>query len=572
MEVFIKGKGNIIKLLDSDYIGEGGEAKVYGKDGIAYKIYHDIQKLIPEAKIKELSLLDNSCIIRPENVLINKNKSYIGFTMRLLPENFVYLPKIFINDFRKRIGFTDQDALSLVEAMKELLIFIHEKNCLVIDGNEFNYLLNDKKLTEPYIIDVNSFQTPSFPATAIMPSIRDWRNIGFSELTDWFSFGIIACQIFIGIHPYKGKHPDYKNDQDILKKRMMDSISIFNPKVSLPKVVRDFNCIPDNYRDWFIQIFEHGDRTPPPTKAGLPTGPSAVIISLKIGTNYFDIKELMKYDDEILYHKSEMGKTVTKTKKKIFINNHEASLEDVLNTEVLFTSQSLYPVFVNIKENSAQIWSPNKEIKYSKIECSEKMICNNTLYLRNQGMLLEIIIKEIGLSLIASVKEVWNIMPKSSKMFAGLIYSDVLGEPFLGIPIPSVDGKSGFANIKIPEIKSFKVVEGKNDNRICVLILYKDDLYYRAIIKFNKDYSEYKIRISHDIGYSSVNFVTLDNGISVLINERNQVEIFSNDFQNDKSNVVQDPDIDESMKLCKEGVKTLFYRADSLYSINIKRS
>ena len=47
---------------------------------------------------------------------------------------------------------------------------------------------------------VDSYQTAHYPATAIMPSVRDWKVPlhDFSELSDWFSFAIVSFQVFLG--------------------------------------------------------------------------------------------------------------------------------------------------------------------------------------------------------------------------------------------------------------------------------------------------------------------------------------------------------------------------------------
>src|SRR4030042_7024396 len=138
--------------------------------------------------------------------------------------------------------------IHLVENIKKLIYFVHDKNCLIVDGNELNYLVNNDFIT-PYMIDVNSWQTPSYNATAIMPSIRDWSTTTFSELTDWFSFAIISFQLFIGVHPFKGTHKKYRRNDFV--NRVKDSVSVFNSQVSLPPSARDFNLIPGSYKDWY---------------------------------------------------------------------------------------------------------------------------------------------------------------------------------------------------------------------------------------------------------------------------------------------------------------------------------
>ena len=68
-----------------------------------------------------------------------------------------------------------------------------------------NFLI-DRDMQHVLFIDVDSYQTAGFPATAIMDSIRDRHSSTYSAGTDWFSFAILAFQMFVGVHPYRGKH------------------------------------------------------------------------------------------------------------------------------------------------------------------------------------------------------------------------------------------------------------------------------------------------------------------------------------------------------------------------------
>ena len=122
--------------------------------------------------------------------------------------------------------------------------------------------------TKYCFIDVDSYQTPGFKATALMDSVRDrhCHNNQFTPDTDWFSFGIVSFQMFIGIHPYKGKHPDLA-DMDA---RMMQNISALNKAVSVPKVCYAFDVIPQAYLCWYKAVFEQGKRCAPPFDLNAP--------------------------------------------------------------------------------------------------------------------------------------------------------------------------------------------------------------------------------------------------------------------------------------------------------------
>ena len=57
--------GQKVHLTDSDYLAQGGQGVIYVKGNAVFKIYHDVNQLIPEDKIDELQVLSgiNNVII-----------------------------------------------------------------------------------------------------------------------------------------------------------------------------------------------------------------------------------------------------------------------------------------------------------------------------------------------------------------------------------------------------------------------------------------------------------------------------------------------------------------------------
>ena len=67
------------------------------------------------------------------------------------------------------------------------------------------------------------------------------------------------------------------------------------------------------------------------------------------------------------------------------------------------------------------------------------------------------------------------------------------------------------------------------------------------------------------------NFVVLDNGIVISINEQDTVQIFSNQYGKDAIKEIKDPAIDSSMKLVKDGTQAKFFKGNKLFSIKTKK-
>ena len=59
MKLSIKGKGDV-KINSSDFVTSGGEAKIYRRNKLIYKIYHNPSEMIPDGKIYELQEIKDS--------------------------------------------------------------------------------------------------------------------------------------------------------------------------------------------------------------------------------------------------------------------------------------------------------------------------------------------------------------------------------------------------------------------------------------------------------------------------------------------------------------------------------
>ena len=251
MDLFIAGKGRV-RLDQSDFVGQGGEGKVYARGNTAYKIYADPSRMIPVAKIRELAALAHSDIVRPDEVLLDSNNRPVGYTMRRV-QDAQPLCRLFTRAFRERKGVTQGQILALIRAFQETVQHVHDRGVLVVDMNEMNFLV-DRDMQRVLFIDVDSYQTPGFPATAIMDSIRDRHSATYSAGTDWFSFAILAFQMFVGVHPYRGKHSTLAD----LDARMMANVSVLNRSVTVPATSYPLDTLPSAYRDWFEALFEQG--------------------------------------------------------------------------------------------------------------------------------------------------------------------------------------------------------------------------------------------------------------------------------------------------------------------------
>lgn len=565
MDVYVRGKGKV-KLNQSDFVSKGGEGKIFKQGNLAYKIYDDPKKMIPEAKINELSQIKNDRILKPLELILNKSNKVIGFTA-LFANKSEPICKFFTNSFRLANNINNDVNLELVESLREIFLSVHSANCLIVDANEFNFLVSED-FKKVYGIDVNSYQTPSFPATAIMPSIRDWLNpSSFNEFTDWYSFGILTCQLFVGIHPFKGKHKDF-NRNDI-EGKCKKHLSIFNSEVTVPKVTRDFDLIPSKFMDWYIQIFEYGKRIAPPKDGGIISQAQAKIIIIQ-DTDNFVMDLLHKMDEVISKYRVSRSIEIIKTEKEIHIGSSKYRVSH--DVDCVLTPKKLNKILVKIENGRLQLKCVSKT-EISSFECNaeEKFVIKDSLFIKNNGLLMEIGFNDMGDKIVPSIISSCNISPLSSHIFENIIFQSLLGEAYVTIPMVFDGFTTAYYVKKIEELNDHKVLDGKYQNHIAVFTTHHNHEYHRVIIKFKEDFSQYVFSSQQIDDFRSVNFTTLDNGVCILISDDGELRIFHNRIDKGDEKIIKDPEINNTMILNNFGNNVRFFSGKKVFEMQMKK-
>lgn len=567
MKVTVVGKGDE-ELTQKDYITQGGEGKIYVKKGTVFKIHDDPSKMIPVDKIRELTILDRPNIIRPENIVLKGNKP-VGYTMKYIKDAFS-LCQAFTKAFKKRYNLDEKNIVELVKIMQKTIDFIHSKDILIVDLNEMNFLINDK-FDDVFFIDVNSYQTRHYPATAIMESIRDRHCNGiFTRETDWFSFGIVSFQLFIGIHPYKGKHASIGN----MDERMKSNVSVFNNAVSMPPVCYPLDIIPISLRNWYEGIFEKGERTAPPMDF---TAIKVVIKAVPYisGSKNLEILLLKAYDGEIIAYSQKYGSDVVITDKGfVYHKGTFHQLPQTKNVQIGFTPKMNFPIIAYVENSEVKIFDVinNKHLHYIA-NGSDIMSHDGRIYYQNGDQIIEVQFTEIKDNIFATSKVVGTVLERSAKMFEGVIIQSMLGDNNLQTYFLSIFPEAGTCyQFFVPELGEYRVINAKFQNKILMLIGInnKTGKYDRFILKLTDDYKSYELTKVEDISLADLNFVVLDNGICVMLNEEGKIQIFNNKIPTTQIKVVDDPIGKQDIKLFTDGSKVLFAKNNEMHSMRMK--
>ena len=567
MRYRVRGEGEIT-LHPDDFIFEGGEGRVYGRGRTAYKIYHDPAAAISETKIRELSVIGHSRVVAPRRLILDRRGAPVGFTMDWI-RDAVPLARLFPSAYQTAHGITPETILALVRAMAEAVSAVHEANCVMVDGNEFNYLVDPATYRTPYLIDVNAYQTPTYPGSAILPAIRDPLARSFSPESDWYAFAVVICQLFVGIHPFKGRHPAYTKalvGPEVLGRRMADGVSIFNPEVMVPPATRDFGGIPSGYRDWFVDLFERGKRYPPPVAPGKPSG--RAVRAAPASTGRFAVKLLRRFDAPVIDHFAVFGVEITRTRTGVWVGGRFFPAPP--ETQAVLTPFRARPVFVRVppgrgrieltRPDGGPVWAPEMAAEWVRV-------IGNTVLVKSGGRLVELAVSDDGDAVRVAVRAQWPVMAASATPFDGVILESLLGRPHLVIPRPSVHGASACARLHLPELSGFQVTDARRMSRVCVVIGHRRGTVRRFVIRFDAGFAAYDIRATDVGAAASASLAVLDSGVAVVGTEDGSVEIFSHEIGDPRLETVSDPDVAAGLRLCTDGAALRGFVGRRLYTV-----
>lgn len=572
-------KGTEVNLTNSNYVAEGGEGRVYARGGTAYKVYHDPSKMLPLGKIAELKKLTHKNIIRPEDVITDTRGSAIGYTMRFV-KGCTALCQLFPRSFRDRHGIDDTWMGKLVLRLQELVAHCHSAQVLIVDLNEMNFLAAPD-FKDLYAIDADSYQTPSYKATAIMDSVRDWQAKTFSEVTDWYSFGILSFQMFTGLHPFKGKYHgtskefSHKLPSDspddafaITRRRMQKNVSVFHPDVRMPPAAYPLDVIPKPYRAWFEALFVKGLRTPPPDGfGGVVIAVPAPVMRTLVGSGRIEITEVSQYRGNIVgvWTPRLGGKPVVLTDQALWVGdrevhsiptNTEIGFTDKVDRVISFSPTGGVPTVKNLTDSTVVNFGLN---------ATDMMTYEGRVYVKNADKILEIVLTDMGQQVVATTKTICQVLEHATHLFDGVVVQKLLQATYVSV-FPGGMNRQ----LHVKELDGRRIVDAKYDGGVLMVVAEKHGQYDRLVFRFDREHQSYDVRVVRDVGSGSLNFITLDTGVCVCLNEEDKLELFSKTMGAQGLKIVEDTSLGGDMRLVKLDSKVGFYRGSQLYRMTMK--
>ena len=547
MDVYVQEKK--VRLTQADFKAQGGEGAVYVKGSTAYKVYADPAKMIAPAKIQQLAVLTLPEIVRPQEVILDAGRAPIGYTMQSIPQGLV-LCQTFPRAFRERTGLTPDKALGLVRELQRGVKHVHERGLLIVDLNEMNFLV-DSAFGRVYFIDVDSYQTPSFPATALMDSVRDRHAAGWNQGTDWFSFALVSFQMFVGIHPYKGKHPALKT----VDERMTQNVSVLSPDVSVPAACLPFDVIPATYRDWYRAVLERGERIPPPDSvtAVLIVPKPAVLVA---GAGQFQIAELLRGAGPVL----SLTHGIMLTTEGIYQNGRRVA-DAGPGTQIALTDTGR-PVRADLDGGHLRLWDIAAGVDIPVTAAAETLTATDgRLHVKSGDALREVEFLETPGRLLATLRTVGTVLEQATQLFEGVALQSLVGAWYASL-LP----QRGLCHqVRLAELDGFQVLDAKFQSGVLMVLAAQNGLFQKLIFRFSADYAAHDTRTMPAVAAPALNFTVLTQGMCLHLTESEELELFPARMNAPGLKVVADPALASDCRLLSDGTQALFARAETLY-------
>jgi len=577
IRVVLDGRGPVT-LRPTDHIATGGEGSIYRVADLVVKLSLDPEKMrrqgVPE-KVRKLSaLLNHPYIVTPLGIVTTPSGDPVGHYLPYVEDAPVGHPlsRVFTNEFYQSEGFNAKLASTLVDRMRETVMFAHAKGALLIDPNELNWFaLSVKHDPEPRIIDVDSWVVGSMPPTvAVMPSIRDWHASGFGHASDWFSWAVVTFQVYAGIHPYKGTLDGYARSD--METRMKDNASVFAPGVRLNRAVRDFSCIPPPLLEWYEAAFQKGERTVPPSPFDVRRAVARAVQVLRTvtagQTGLLTFEKLLGYPGDPVVRVFHCGVALLSSGTLIdLFTKQQIAVARSMTCEVVKVSHGWLVGIIEKKEASflyVREGGHDPETLQFRMRGHRLIAYEDRLFVAGENGLTEVRSNLFGQKLIASAGQTWGVIANSTKWFGGAGVFDAMGAKFVVAPF----GDAAVAQVRVHELDGVQVVAGKAGNRFASFItLNKKGEYHKVELTFDREYRTYKAWTG-DADGPELNIAILPKGVCATIVKDGELDIFVPGSGN--VNRVADGRIATDMVLSNWGDKVVYVKDGELWAVRMK--
>ena len=517
MNVLLDGKP--VTLSNNDFVAAGGEARVYAVGGQALKIHLDPARVPPADKLAVLAGIRHPRVIAPRSVVTDPSGKPIGFAMPFLADATPVTAMI-PRSYCQRVGLAPDRLLGLVTDAAATLATIHGHDVCVVDINPMN-LLADPNLDGLHFIDADSWQTPAaggglHRATALLDSVRDRHatpNV-FDQGTDWFSFAVVAFQLLLGVHPYKGKHPAVKG----LDARMVANISVLDPKVSVPGSVWPSTSLSPQWLDWFTAVFQDGVRCAPPSSAAGAFGfPRLAAVSVAA----MDTHHVWTAPGPILDLAVWGAHRASRTADAIWLDGRRMGDAPKDHAELVFSSRG-HLVVATIEGGQLQLWdAERREAIHVTTDARRIASRGGDLWVQTRTSVVHVALTDLTDRVLASVRPCGNVSAHASRLFHGCVIDSLLGAAWATV-FPRA-GRS--LQLRLEAMDGYRVLAAEYEGGVLVVVGDKQGQLDRLVYRVD-DRGRFDLEIQADVADADINLAVIDGRVAVLHREPGVALVF----------------------------------------------
>lgn len=598
MKVIVEGSGPVT-LSQNDFVAAGGQASVYVKGGTAYKIYADPAHAIPREKVKALAAISDPAVVRPRALLLSPKDEPVGYAMDAVrtPHS---LCQLFVPAFRDRHKLSGDVAPRLAAKLRQHVSAVHRAGTLIVDLNELNVLVA-AQFDGLFLIDVDSYQCAGFPATALMPSVQDWSatkvvpgkttpRYDATELTDWYSYGVLAFQLFIGCHPFKGSLAGVPELDQVPKDQRLEwrarrHLSAFRPGAKLPPCCYPFEVIPKHFRDWLTAVLDQGERLPPPdpsmSTATLPV-PRAPLRQLA-SEGQLSVEKIDERDGILLAYAAGLFLARKDGEPTVWFEKMLSWRGDWMNdlgtgqTMIGFTPQLRHPVAFRLEKGVCTFHDfDRKQRSDLALQVDEMAPSGERFLVRCQSSVFELEFLELpGQVVVSASRKVADVLPLASRLFEGCVIQSLLGSTFVSL-FPKA--RHGY-QVRIPELDGVKVLDAKfmawgplgGHGGVLMVVGAKNGVYDRYVFRFGERFDSYDLRTVKNVDPALLNFVVVPtSGATAALVEDDQLEVFSAREGHAALRTIENQLLGGDLRLCLSGDGIGFTRGGELWRMRLK--
>ncbi len=553
--------GSRVVLHQADFVAAGGQGAVYAKGDTAYKIYSDPAATLSEEKLRELAAIRSPRVIRPLALLHDRKSGRpVGFTMRFV-RDAIPLAQLIPRGFKERNGIRQDAVLRLIGALREGVEAAHAAGVLIVDLHELN-LLTDRRFRELWFVDVDNWQTPRHPARAVLESVRDPHAPAPCVGSDWYAFAILAFQLLVGLHPFKGRHPKVR----ALADRMRLDLSVLDPSVRVPAAAAPFDTIPVQLLDWFRAVFQEGHRDAPPTNlrpAPKVAGKTVVPRVKTAPTGALSARELASFPTPIVAVAGEEGLLVVLTQDALFVDGRRLPLS--LGTrgarDLILLPKTQRPILVGAEGELLDALR-DQPIPLS-LRVDEVVVAGSRVVVRTRDKLVELDFLETRGGVVVSSRVIASVLEHATHLFPGVAVQNLLGATWLHwLTAPGT-----CPSLHVPDLDGRRIVDARADGSVAALLVAGKKGYDRWIVRRDEAAGTYDVRVSRDVGPTELDLTCLSSGVAVARVEDGLEAFRARPGKGDVRHVFADGMT--GGRLGKRGRQVLLSRGERLFALSL---